>query len=217
MRVLCVLLVVVIIKCSPQVIVHISSSSSLTGDLNCKFFPIPKIDLDTIDVSNLNRQFLFQKKHVGKSKAQVCRIRCMASVVGEILPTRPLDDVIFWSMIYNLCDRLMLQVAKESVLQFCPTANITAYHDSIMKWVKLPSNFTPRFTDGERCLRRKPMTPRCWCCVYMKHNVGSPITSDSSRPVCVFLRGSPDYNVEFFRNFVLVMNALDNRGKERWP
>ncbi|KAG7250167.1 hypothetical protein CRUP_003593, partial [Coryphaenoides rupestris] len=45
-------------------------------------------------------------------------------------------------------------VAKESVLQFCPSANITAYHDSIM---------------------------------------------------------NPDYNVEFFRNFVLVMNALDNR------
>ncbi|XP_062403284.1 SUMO-activating enzyme subunit 2 [Sardina pilchardus] len=82
----------------------------LTGFKN-----IEVIDLDTIDVSNLNRQFLFQKKHVGKSKAQV---------------------------------------AKESVLRFCPSANITAYHDSIM---------------------------------------------------------NPDYNVEFFRNFVLVMNALDNR------
>lgn len=82
----------------------------LTGFKN-----IEVIDLDTIDVSNLNRQFLFQKKHVGKSKAQV---------------------------------------AKESALQFCPTANITAYHDSIM---------------------------------------------------------NPDYNVEFFRKFVLVMNALDNR------
>ncbi|XP_054475610.1 SUMO-activating enzyme subunit 2 [Anoplopoma fimbria] len=82
----------------------------LTGFKN-----IEVIDLDTIDVSNLNRQFLFQKKHVGKSKAQV---------------------------------------AKESVLQFCPTVNITAYHDSIM---------------------------------------------------------NPDYNVEFFRDFMLVMNALDNR------
>ena len=30
-----------------------------------------QIDLDTIDVSNLNRQFLFQKRHVGKSKAKV--------------------------------------------------------------------------------------------------------------------------------------------------
>lgn len=57
------------------------------------FSHIDLIDLDTIDVSNLNRQFLFQKKHVGRSKAQV---------------------------------------AKESVLQFYPKANIVAYHDSIM-------------------------------------------------------------------------------------
>merc|ERR1712226_1386637 len=33
------------------------------------FIDIVIIDLDTIDVSNLNRQFLFQKQHVGKSKS----------------------------------------------------------------------------------------------------------------------------------------------------
>lgn len=37
------------------------------------FKDIEVIDLDTIDVSNLNRQFLFQKQHVGKSKASVAR------------------------------------------------------------------------------------------------------------------------------------------------
>ena len=34
---------------------------------------IEVIDLDTIDVSNLNRQFLFQRQHVSKSKAHVAR------------------------------------------------------------------------------------------------------------------------------------------------
>lgn len=29
------------------------------------------MDLDTIETSNLNRQFLFRKRHVGKSKALV--------------------------------------------------------------------------------------------------------------------------------------------------
>uniref|UniRef100_A0A7N6B7S2 SUMO-activating enzyme subunit 2 n=1 Tax=Anabas testudineus TaxID=64144 RepID=A0A7N6B7S2_ANATE len=111
----------------PQLADCLSTSKVLVvgaGGIGCEllknlvltgFKNIEVIDLDTIDVSNLNRQFLFQKKHVGKSKAQV---------------------------------------AKESALQFCPSANITAYHDSIM---------------------------------------------------------NPDYNVEFFRKFVLVMNALDNR------
>ncbi|XP_054748219.2 SUMO-activating enzyme subunit 2-like isoform X2 [Lytechinus pictus] len=79
------------------------------------FRTIVVIDLDTIDVSNLNRQFLFQKKHVGKSKAQV---------------------------------------AKESVLTFNPDVSIEARHDSIM---------------------------------------------------------NPEYNRDFFKQFTMVLNALDNR------
>ncbi|XP_030572590.1 SUMO-activating enzyme subunit 2-A [Drosophila novamexicana] len=37
------------------------------------FTEIEIIDLDTIDLSNLNRQFLFHREHVGKSKARVAR------------------------------------------------------------------------------------------------------------------------------------------------
>ena len=79
------------------------------------FNDLEVIDLDTIDVSNLNRQFLFQKQHVGKSKARV---------------------------------------ARESAIEFNPKANIKAYHDSIT---------------------------------------------------------SPEYDVNFFRQFSVVLNALDNR------
>ncbi|XP_060066201.1 SUMO-activating enzyme subunit 2-like [Ylistrum balloti] len=45
----------------------------LTGFKN-----IELIDLDTIDVSNLNRQFLFRKEHVGKSKSQVAKNSALA-------------------------------------------------------------------------------------------------------------------------------------------
>ncbi|XP_067929209.1 SUMO-activating enzyme subunit 2-like [Watersipora subatra] len=76
---------------------------------------ISLIDLDTIDVSNLNRQFLFRKKHVQKSKAKV---------------------------------------ARESVLAYGKDVEITAYHDSIF---------------------------------------------------------SSDYGVSFFKQFNIVLNALDNR------
>ncbi|XP_077516185.1 ubiquitin-like activating enzyme 2 [Amblyomma americanum] len=79
------------------------------------FSDIEVIDLDTIDVSNLNRQFLFRKVHVGKPKALV---------------------------------------AKESAERLDPRVKIEARHDSIVK---------------------------------------------------------PDYGLDFFKRFDIVMNALDNR------
>jgi len=82
----------------------------LTGFTNLEV-----IDLDTIDVSNLNRQFLFHKEHVGKSKAKV---------------------------------------ARESALVFNPNAKIVAHHDSIF---------------------------------------------------------NPEYSMNYFKGFDMVMNALDNR------
>lgn len=47
-----------------------------TSFLNCQFSGFTNlvvVDLDTIDVSNLNRQFLFQKQHVGQSKSLIAK------------------------------------------------------------------------------------------------------------------------------------------------
>jgi len=56
------------------------------------FINIEIIDLDTIDLSNLNRQFLFRKQHIGMSKSKI---------------------------------------AREAVLKYNPHANIIAHHGDI--------------------------------------------------------------------------------------
>lgn len=45
-----------------------------------------QIDLDTIETSNLNRQFLFRKRHVGQSKAAVA-----AASVRRFAPDATID------------------------------------------------------------------------------------------------------------------------------
>lgn len=82
---------------------------ALTG-----FKDIHVIDLDTIEVSNLNRQFLFRKRHVGQSKAKV---------------------------------------ASEAVRNFKPDVNIVAHHANVK---------------------------------------------------------NPEFNMEFFKQFNVVLNGLDN-------
>jgi ubiquitin-like 1-activating enzyme E1 B len=46
------------------------------------FGEIHIVDLDTIDLSNLNRQFLFRHEHIKKSKALVRRIWLCGAKVG---------------------------------------------------------------------------------------------------------------------------------------
>uniref|UniRef100_A0A1I7XNY6 ThiF domain-containing protein n=1 Tax=Heterorhabditis bacteriophora TaxID=37862 RepID=A0A1I7XNY6_HETBA len=63
------------------------------------FQRIHVIDLDTIDVSNLNRQFLFRREHVGKSKAEVA-----TEAVKNLLPNVDItfDHASIFSEKFNL-------------------------------------------------------------------------------------------------------------------
>ncbi|XP_074275418.1 SUMO-activating enzyme subunit 2-like [Silene latifolia] len=83
------------------------------------FRDIHIVDMDTIEVSNLNRQFLFRKSHVGQSKAKV---------------------------------------ARDAVLKVRPDISITAYHANVK---------------------------------------------------------SPEFNVDFFKQFNVVLNGLDNLDARR--
>ncbi|KAK9108915.1 hypothetical protein Sjap_016975 [Stephania japonica] len=83
------------------------------------FTDIHIIDMDTIEVSNLNRQFLFRQSHVGQSKAKV---------------------------------------ARDAVLRFRPHINITPYHANVK---------------------------------------------------------DPEFNVDFFKQFNVVLNGLDNLDARR--
>eukprot|EP00055_Hartaetosiga_balthica_P003557 m.8183 g.8183 ORF g.8183 m.8183 type:complete len:611 (-) comp3048_c0_seq1:133-1965(-) len=94
------------------------------------FKNIEVIDLDTIDATNLNRQFLFQKEHVGMSKAQVAR--------ESVLKYNPNLDIIAhhddvfsekfnlkyfesFDLVMNALDNLK---ARNHVNRMCLAANI---------------------------------------------------------------------------------------------
>ncbi|KAL5106654.1 SUMO-activating enzyme subunit 2 [Taenia crassiceps] len=93
------------------------------------FKKISIIDLDTIDVSNLNRQFLFRKIHVGKSKAEVAceSIKNMRNDVdltpyhASIFSSR-FDDEFFkqFDIIFSALDN---QAARRHVNRMCVYIN----------------------------------------------------------------------------------------------
>ncbi|XP_014287510.1 SUMO-activating enzyme subunit 2 [Halyomorpha halys] len=94
------------------------------------FEDIEIIDLDTIDVSNLNRQFLFQKKHVGKSKAEVAKqsvlqfnpnakiIAHHASVTGPDFGVRFIQK---FNVVMNALDN---KAARNHVNRLCLAAGV---------------------------------------------------------------------------------------------
>ncbi|CAO1380664.1 unnamed protein product [Diamesa serratosioi] len=96
----------------------------------CGFKDIEIIDLDTIDVSNLNRQFLFHKEHVGKSKANVARETALSfnpdSNIKAYHDSITSTDygVNFFQRFNVVLNALDNRAARNHVNRMCLTANI---------------------------------------------------------------------------------------------
>merc|ERR1719300_2008786 len=94
------------------------------------FTNIEIIDLDTIDVSNLNRQFLFQKQHVGQAKSHCAREAALRFAPGANIKAYQ-DDVmkpeygINFFKGFRLClNALDNRKARNHVNRMCLAANI---------------------------------------------------------------------------------------------
>ena len=92
----------------------------------CRFRSIGVIDLDTIEVSNLNRQFLFRREHVNQPKATVAcdSIRRLCPSIhiepfhGDVM-TDPRFDVSFYKhydLVINALDNIQ---ARQHVNRMC--------------------------------------------------------------------------------------------------
>ncbi len=89
-----------------------------------------QIDLDTIDVTNLNRQFLFQKKHVGMSKSKVAKESALEfapdakveSIHDSVM--NPHYGVTFFKSFNLVLNALDNRAARSHVNRMCLAANV---------------------------------------------------------------------------------------------
>jgi len=95
--------------------------------------------MDTIEISNLNRQFLFRSVHVGQSKAKVA-----AEAVKEFLPVGSSEYLI-----PPVTKKQKLQGGQSSSQQTIDPLQIKPYHANIKD-----SKFNIDFFKGKDCFYR---------------------------------------------------------------
>jgi ubiquitin-like 1-activating enzyme E1 B len=148
---------------------------------------IEVIDLDTIDVSNLNRQFLFRKEHVGKSKAQVARASALqfnpdVTIVAYhdsiMSATYGVDFFRKFDLVMNALDN---RVARNHVNRMCLAADIPLIESGTAGYLGQVTVIKKNLTECYECqpkpaqktfpgctIRNTPSEP-IHCIVWAKH------------------------------------------------
>jgi ubiquitin-like 1-activating enzyme E1 B len=136
---------------------QISSSKILlvgAGGIGCEllknlalsgFKDVEVIDLDTIDVSNLNRQFLFRREHVGMPK---CEVACLAANKmnpesarylahhGNVFDNSRFNVQFFksFNLVLNALDNVE---ARRRVNRLCLAANVTLIEAGTVGFIQM--------------------------------------------------------------------------------
>ncbi|KAJ3296727.1 E1 ubiquitin-activating protein uba2 [Borealophlyctis nickersoniae] len=127
------------------------------------FADIEVVDLDTIDLSNLNRQFLFQRHHIKKSKAHVARESALAfnpnvniKSYHESIYESQFDIAWFKSfdVVLNALDNL---AARRHVNQMCLAAGVPLVESGTEGFV---GQVTLHVKDSTACYDCEPKATR---------------------------------------------------------
>ncbi|ELA41611.1 uncharacterized protein VICG_01359 [Vittaforma corneae ATCC 50505] len=120
------------------------------------------VDDDTIDSTNLNRQFLFTRTDIGKSKAQVLREKIKTGkraeyIFGKINQFRKLEFYKQFDIVYNCLDN---DETRSFVNQRCHAAGVQMVDGGSAGWLG------QSFYNGKECFdclpkRREKVYPVC--------------------------------------------------------
>lgn len=186
----------------------------LKGLLLAGFPLITIIDLDTIDVSNLNRQFLYNRTHVGKSKAEVAALvsverfshRENGQPISKVVPIH--DSILnlkydrnFYQQFTFVINALDNNATRVHVNRLCLAAdlpliesgsagylgNITLIKGGVTKCFECVEPKKDENTYGSCTIRNTPSKP-IHCIVWAKH-LFAQLFGECDEDI------SPDYSV----------------------
>ncbi|EYC45512.1 hypothetical protein Y032_0425g1235 [Ancylostoma ceylanicum] len=156
---------------------------ALTG-----FKDIHVIDMDTIDVSNLNRQFLFRREHVGRSKAEVAT-EAIRQMCPDIKITFDLENIFsskfnipFFQQFFMVMNALDNRAARNHVNRMCLAAKVPLIESGSAGYLGQVRSIIRDRTECYECVPKPPQEktfPGCTirntpsehihCTVWSKH------------------------------------------------